>query len=91
VVVVYDIGNDQRRAHIRAALEPVADRFQQSGWLVPAFMGLTAHDIGHQLGTLAQGGDRIRAYAPCPACVRLARWLPVRQPHSLVTVHGWVV
>lgn len=79
------------RARIRAALDPIADRFQQSGWLVPSSMGLSARAVGYRLSAFGQRGDRIRAYAPCPGCARLARWLPTRQPHSVATVSGWVV
>lgn len=91
MVVVYDIGNDARRARVRSILDPIADRFQQSGWLIPATAGVSARAIMAQLDLVATPGDRIRAHAPCLACARLARWLPQRQPHTLRTVSGWVV
>lgn len=91
VVVVYDIGDDARRARIRALLGPIADRFQYSGWLVPAAEGISAHRVAAVLGNVTGRGDRVRIYGPCARCLRQARWLPAGQPHSLETANGWVV
>lgn len=88
VVVVYDVSDDRCRARVRAWLDGVADRFQRSGWVVPPGQK-TAQAVIAELSALVQPGDRIRAYAPCTACARRARWLPSGQPHSLRRVPGW--
>jgi CRISPR-associated endonuclease Cas2 len=88
VVVVYDVSDDRCRARVRAWLDGVADRFQRSGWVVPPGQK-TAQVVIAELSALVQPGDRIRAYAPCTACARRARWLPSGQPHSLRRVPGW--
>lgn len=88
VVVVYDVSDDQCRARVRAWLDPLADRFQRSGWVVAPGQA-TARMVITELSALVEPGDRIRAYAPCAGCARRARWLPDRQPHSLRPVPGW--
>ncbi|MFC4908489.1 hypothetical protein [Actinomadura gamaensis] len=35
VLICYDVFNDGRRDRLRAALDEVADRFQQSEWTIP--------------------------------------------------------
>lgn len=91
VVVVYDIGDDARRARVRAVLGPIADRFQYSGWLVPATPGLSAGRVAAMLDAVIGRGDRVRVLGPCPACRRRARWLPAGQSFSLEQAAGWAV
>jgi CRISPR/Cas system-associated endoribonuclease Cas2 len=76
VIVVYDVCDDDRRDRLRRALRPVADRFQQSGWYLPADVGLTAGRVVTALDGLLGPGDRLGAYQPCPRCARAAQWLP---------------
>lgn len=93
VVVVYDVADDRRRAHVRDALAPVADRFQQSGWLVPAHAGLSAPRVVAGLEALLRRGDRLRAYEPCVGCRRTALWLPDggrRMQAAERSTSGWV-
>ncbi|WP_261553708.1 CRISPR-associated endonuclease Cas2 [Frankia tisae] len=76
LVVVYDITEDARRDQVRAALRPFADRFQQSGWYLPAGSGLTANSVHTGLRGMLAEGDRLGVWQLCPECWRSARWLP---------------
>jgi CRISPR/Cas system-associated endoribonuclease Cas2 len=76
VLIVYDITDDRRRAQIRALLEGVADRIQQSGWLAPAAAGVSAARIVAAFSAVTHPTDRVRAHEPYPAGARRARWLP---------------
>ncbi|NKZ07292.1 hypothetical protein [Actinomadura latina] len=80
VLVCYDVFDDGRRDRLRAALDEVADRFQQSGWLIPDAAGLDAHRAAAALDGLLAPADRLRIYAPCPACAREVRTVPVGPP-----------
>ncbi|WP_143220455.1 CRISPR-associated endonuclease Cas2 [Actinomadura sp. CNU-125] len=93
IVVCYDVYDDVRRARLREALSGIADRFQQSGWLVPSHPpgpGLGAE----QLATLLSGPlhpiDRLRLYAPCPACRQRARTLPTTSREILLPRAAWI-
>ncbi|MCO1575120.1 CRISPR-associated endonuclease Cas2 [Crossiella sp. SN42] len=91
VVVVYDILDDRRRARVRAVLDPIAVRFQQSGWLLPAGTGETVRSLTRRLTEVTAPADRVRLHAPCPGCVAAARWLPTGSVWTLRPFPGWVV
>ncbi|KLL10793.1 MULTISPECIES: CRISPR-associated endonuclease Cas2 [Protofrankia] len=76
VVVLYDIADEERRALVRTALRPFADRFQQSGWYIPPVAGFTATRVTAGLSSLILPSDRVAAYQPCPRCAQDMRWLP---------------
>ncbi|MER7546244.1 CRISPR-associated endonuclease Cas2 [Spirillospora sp. NPDC127506] len=80
VLVCYDVFDDGRRNRLRAALEEVANRFQKSGWLIPDAAGLDAHRVAAALESLLAPIDRLRIYAPCPACARQVRTVPAGPP-----------
>ncbi|WP_396454886.1 hypothetical protein [Actinomadura sp.] len=80
VLVCYDVFDDGRRNRLRAALEEVANRFQQSGWLIPDAAGLDAHRAAATLEGLLAPIDRLRIYAPRPACARQVRTVPAGPP-----------
>lgn len=90
-MVLYDIVDDDRRERVRRVLGGKADRFQQSGWLVPGYAGLTADEVFAAVTGQAGRGDRIRVYSPCAACARAVRWLPAGQPFTLISGYGEVV
>ena len=94
VIVVYDVADDHRRDLIRRSLRPVADRFQQSGWYLPADAGLTVERVGAGLAALLSPADRLGVWQPCPACWRTVRWLPPGAWHpatSLAARGGWLI
>ncbi len=91
VLVVYDIFDDQRRDRVRVLLAPLADRIQQSGWLIPAHCQVDPNHLADGLATTLTHTDRLRAYAPCADCVTHARWLPAHQPHRLHARQTWIV
>jgi hypothetical protein len=62
-----------RRASVCAALAPLADRFQQSGWLVPAAVGLSIGRNDAGIGALLGPEDRLWMVAPCARSSRAAR------------------
>jgi CRISPR-associated endonuclease Cas2 len=90
VLVCYDVFDDRRRARLRDALSEVADRFQQSGWLVPDVAGLDADRVAASLGGLLAPADRLRVYAPCTACARAARSVPPTPSADLPPRPVWV-
>ncbi|MDB4873135.1 MAG: hypothetical protein JWL97_4139 [Gemmatimonadales bacterium] len=90
VLVCYDVFDDRRRARLREALGKVADRFQQSGWLIPDVAGLDADGVAAALGGLIAPVDRLRVYAPCPACARAARSVPPAPAVELPPRAAWV-
>ncbi|MEO5877835.1 MAG: CRISPR-associated endonuclease Cas2 [Streptosporangiaceae bacterium] len=87
VIVCYDVFDDRRQARVRSALSEVADRFQQSGWLIPGVAGFDADRTAAALGGLLAPADRLRIYEPCPECARAARTLP--DPGDLLAA-AWV-
>ncbi|WP_424187669.1 CRISPR-associated endonuclease Cas2 [Actinokineospora sp. G85] len=91
VVVVYDILDDHRRARVRSVLDPLAIRFQQSGWLVPAGSRTTPRALAERLTAITTRVDRVRLLAPCPRCAAQSRWWPGGQPHGMRPFLGWVV
>ncbi len=94
LVVVYDVSEDERRERVTRSLRPVADRFQQSGWYVPAGTGLTAGRVGVGIAGLLGRGDRLGVWQPCPSCWRTVRWLPDgawRPAPTLTGRGGWVI
>ena len=91
MLIVYDIFDDHRRDHLRALLTPLADRIQQSSWIVPAHVGVEPHRFVEALSVATASVDRLRAYAPCPTCVINSRWLPDNQPHRLKLPRVWTV
>jgi CRISPR/Cas system-associated endoribonuclease Cas2 len=90
VLICYDIFDDGRRARVRDALGEVADRFQQSGWLVPDVAGLDADRVSRTLAALLAPPDRVRVYAPCPDCVRAARSAPTKSRPGLLPAPAWI-
>ncbi|MDT3440467.1 CRISPR-associated endonuclease Cas2 [Pseudofrankia sp. BMG5.37] len=94
IIVVYDVADDERRELVRRSLRPVADRFQQSGWYLPADRGLTAVRVGAGLAGLLSPADRLGVWQPCPACWRAVRWLPAgvwRPAPALPGPGGWLI
>lgn len=90
VLVCYDVFDDRRRARLRDAVGEVADRFQQSGWVIPDVSGLNADRVATTLGELLSPTDRLRVYAPCPSCARAARSLPPSPTADLVPRPVWL-
>lgn len=89
VLVCYDVFDDSRRNRLRAALDEVADRFQQSGWLIPDAAGLDAHRAAAALEGLLAPIDRLRIYAPCPECARQLRTAPA-PAEQLLARPAWI-
>lgn len=86
VVVLYDIADDDRRAAIRAALRPIADRSQQSTWVVEPRPGLTPDRLAAGLASFVRPAmDCLWVHQPCTACLRALAWAPAR-PDPL----GWL-
>jgi CRISPR-associated endonuclease Cas2 len=90
ILIVYDIFDDHRRERIRALLTPLADRIQQSSWLIPAHCHVNPHHLANGLEPALAPPDRLRIYAPCAHCVTAARWLPTGQPHTLHARSTWI-
>ena len=90
VLLCYDIFDDLRRSRVRDALGEVADRFRQSGWLIPDVAALSAERISRTLTPLLAPPDRLRVYAPCPDCLRAARSLPTRTQNGLLPTLAWI-
>lgn len=78
LLVVYDVRTDGRRARLRAALDPWADRVQQSAWVHEPQRDLDADRLRLRLARILTQADRLRVYEPCPRCLALARWCPPR-------------
>ncbi|MEA2686196.1 MAG: associated protein Cas2 [Actinomycetota bacterium] len=76
LVVVYDVVDDARRAVLRNGLRPIADRIQQSGWVVPSVVGFDLRRLSGALAPILDSCDRLRIYEPCPRCWSEARWFP---------------
>lgn|GEM_PF-2319794 len=94
LIVVYDVLDDERRELVRRSLGPVADRFQQSGWYLPASAELTVGRVGAGLAGLLGPADRLGVWQPCPSCWRSVRWLPAGAWHpapALPGRRGWLI
>jgi CRISPR/Cas system-associated endoribonuclease Cas2 len=94
LIVVYDVVDDDRRELVRQSLRPVADRFQQSGWHLPADVGLTVERVDAGLAGLLGPADRLGVWQPCPSCWRNTRWLPDgtwRPAPTLDGRGGWII
>lgn len=93
IVVCYDVYDDVRRARLREALGGIADRFQQSGWLVPSRSpgsGLNVEQLATVLSGPLRPVDRLRLYAPCAACTRRTRTLPTTSREMLLPRTAWI-
>jgi CRISPR-associated endonuclease Cas2 len=90
VLIIYDIFNDHRRDHLRVLLAPLADKLQQSAWLIPAHCQVDPARLADGLSAAISPADRLRIYAPCADCVIQARWLPANQPHRLHARTTWI-
>jgi hypothetical protein len=90
ILVCYDVFDDERRARLRAALTDIADRFQQSGWLVPPGPGPNPDRLATTLGDLLLPADRLLLHSPCRTCARTARSWPPNTAHTLLPHQAWV-
>jgi CRISPR/Cas system-associated endoribonuclease Cas2 len=91
LLVVYDVFNDHRRDHLRTLLTPLADRIQQSAWIIPAHCAVDPDHLAAALTPATGPADRVGIHAPCPQCVIDSRWLPAGQPHRLLAPRVWTV
>jgi CRISPR-associated endonuclease Cas2 len=90
VLVVYDVFDDERRDALRRKLTPLADRVQQSGWLIPAGNRVNVKQLGAALTAGLNPTDRARLYSPCANCASDTIWLPDNQPHRLDPGDLWM-
>ena len=85
ILVVYDVGDDDRRQALRAELSLSGQRVQQSTWLLAPGRSDNPARVVARTNPLLDPGDRLRALQPCASCVERLRWWP-RRPHPL----GWL-